>query len=132
MRQIFLTMLVAPFAFSIAGAQASEPKDVELISIELSSFAFSPSDLVFQHDRTYHLRLVNTSSGGHDFAARTFFSESKIAPEDMAKVVNGKVELHGGEVVDITLTPTNLGTFELHCSHFMHGVFGMHGKINVK
>lgn len=132
MQRLATVMLLTALVPSMAMAQARETEDVELVSVELSNFEYTPSDLVFQHGRTYRLRLVNTSSGDHDFSARDFFAASKVAVEDQAKVDDGEVDVLEGETVEIILTPVERGTYDLHCSHFMHGIFGMRGSITVK
>lgn len=110
-------------------AQVAGP---QLVSVELSNFEFSPNTLTFEHGRTYRLHLTNTSSGGHDFTAPEFFAGSTIDKGDRKFVVDGKIRLSAGQSVDITLTPREPGTYKLHCSHFMHGAFGMHGTITVR
>jgi uncharacterized cupredoxin-like copper-binding protein len=104
----------------------------ETVSVELSSFKFTPSALRLQHGHAYRLHLVNASSGGHDFSAPAFFAASAIAPEDRGKVAGGKVKLSGGQAVDIMLTPQKAGTYPLTCTHFMHSGFGMKGQITVQ
>jgi plastocyanin len=102
------------------------------VTVELSSFAFSPGTLTFQHGRSYRLHLVNTSGGGHDFTAPEFFAASEVVPADRAKVTAGKIRLTGKESVDVTLTPLKAGAYALRCSHFLHAGMGMKGQITVE
>jgi len=111
-----------------AGAQGPVP---QLVTVELSSFDFSPASLTFQHGRAYRLHLVNTAGGGHDFTAPEFFAASDIAPADRAKTAGGKIRLSGKESVDVTLTPEKAGVYALRCSHFLHAGMGMKGQITV-
>jgi uncharacterized cupredoxin-like copper-binding protein len=104
----------------------------ETVSVELSSFKFTPSVLRLQHGHAYRLHLSNASSGGHDFSAPGFFAASAIAPEDRGKVTGGKVKLSGHQAVDITLTPQKAGSYAVTCTHFMHSGFGMKGQITVQ
>lgn len=128
---------IAAFALLLAwqapvaklAAQTAAP---EIVSVELSNFKFSPSDLTLQQGRTYRLHLVNAAGGAHDFTAPEFFAASNIAAGDRALVAGGKVKLAGHQSVDITLTPAKSGTFALHCSHFMHSGMGMSGQIVVQ
>ena len=122
-------LLLGLFAQRAVDAQVAAPR---FVSVELSNFEFSPSSLTFDHGRTYRLHLTNTSSGGHDFTAPEFFADSTIYKGDREFVADGKIRLGGGQSVDITLTPQEPGTYELHCSHFMHGAFGMRGTISVR
>jgi uncharacterized cupredoxin-like copper-binding protein len=120
-------------AFVLHGAtQAPDWSPAQSVTVELSNFRFTPSVIALRRGVRYRLHLANNAAGGHDFVARDFFANSDIAPTDRAKVVGGKVDLGSGESVDIMLTPTRTGTYDLHCSHFMHAVFGMKGKIEVR
>ena len=102
------------------------------ISISLTSFAFTPSTIILVAGTTYRLHLANDASGAHSFNAPEFFANSQIAPADQGKVEDGIVELDGGQALDITVTPSRAGTYSLDCSHFMHSLLGMHGKIVVQ
>ena len=124
-----LAALVAVGLHAPLNAQETQP---QLVTIELSSFAFTPSELTLQHGHAYRLHLVNTSSGGHDFTAPEFFAASDVAPQDRALVTDGKVRLSGHATADIALTPEKAGTYKLHCSHMMHASFGMRGTITVQ
>ncbi|HWI85605.1 MAG TPA: cupredoxin domain-containing protein [Sphingomonas sp.] len=102
------------------------------LTIELSSFKFTPSTLTLKRGTAYRIHFVNVSSGGHDFVAKDFFAASTIAPEDRAKAAGGVVDVDGKEAVDITLVPDRSGTYKIRCGHFMHSSFGMTGTINVE
>ena len=119
-------------SLAIPGAGEAQGASPQVINVELSSFAFSPNALTFQHGRSYRLHLVNTSGGGHDFTAPEFFAASQIAPADRARVAGGKVKLAAKQTVDVTLTPERAGTYPLHCSHFLHTGMGMKGAITVE
>ena len=123
-----LCILLAGFAGGAATSQAPS----QAITVELSSFKFTPAKLTLTHGRPYVLHFVNSASGGHDFVAKEFFASATIAPEDRAKVAKGEVELSGGESVDIHLVPNGTGTYKSHCSHFMHSSLGMTGQVVVE
>jgi len=123
-----LAIILAGFASGAATSQGP----AQAITVELSSFKFTPATLTLTHGRPYVVHFVNSASGGHDFVAKEFFAAATIAPEDRAKVANGEIELTGGESVDVHLIPNGAGTFKSHCSHFMHSSFGMTGKIVVE
>lgn len=131
-------MRIAAIAILLAGAAAvghARPSDwshAQTVTVQLSSFKFTPSTLILQRGVPYRLHLVNVASGGHDFDAASFFAGSTIAPEDRKKIEKGRVELGGGKTADIRLIPLKSGTFRLHCSHFMHATFGMKGAITVR
>jgi plastocyanin len=76
--------------------------------------------------------ITNDGSKGHNFNAPQFFAGSQIARADAGKVDEGSVELDSGEAVDVTVTPNRAGTYRSDCTHFMHSMLGMHGKIIVQ
>jgi plastocyanin len=110
-------------------AQPVEPVRVE---IDLSSFKFEPATITLDHGRPYILHFVNRSGSGHDFVAKAFFAAATVASEDRARTANGGVELEGNQSVDIHLTIPRPGTYDVHCSHFMHSTFGMKATIIVR
>jgi uncharacterized cupredoxin-like copper-binding protein len=131
----FITMALVPIAAVGAAVLHAETPDwskAQPVSIELSSFKFTPSTLELQSGRPYRLHLTNSSSGGHDFAAKEFFAASTISQEDQAKAKGGKLGLKSGESADIRLVPGTAGSYALRCTHFMHSTFGMTGTITVR
>jgi plastocyanin len=110
-----------------AAAQTATP-----ITVTLSNYAFTPSELDLKSGTTYRMHLVNAGTKTHSFSAPEFFAASQIAGEDQAKVVKGLVDLENGQFVDITVTAGRPGTFSFECTHFMHKMMGMHGTIVVQ
>jgi uncharacterized cupredoxin-like copper-binding protein len=128
------TVLAALILTSSAGAQSAADSwsGARLLTIQLSSFKFEPSNIMLEHGQPYTLHIVNSSSGGHDFAGKDFFAQARIKPEDTAKISGGRVELGGGESVDVHLIAPQPGTYKVRCTHFMHSTFGMTGRIVVQ
>jgi len=124
-RLIVLSSLV--LALSPAPAQAPTT-----IQVQLANFSFSPKTIVLDHGRSYVLRLVNVSSGGHDFTAKEFFARATVAPGDRRWVQEGEVEVPSGQVREIHLTAPPAGSYKLKCSHSFHKMFGMSGAIIVR
>lgn len=122
---LLLALLPAPLLAQDAPAPAS-------VTVELSSFRFSPRMIEFVHGKPYVLHLVNLSDGGHNFVAKAFFAAAHIDPADQGKVRNGRVEVGGGKEAAIHLTAPAPGSYDVHCSHFMHAPFGMTGQIMVR
>lgn len=129
-----LSMSLAAAMLTFAAAAVAQGSETADVSVELSSFAFTPKVLTLDHGRAYALHLSNSAKGGHDFVAKEFFAAATIAPEDKAKVdAKGGVDMPGRQTTVIHLTaPANPGTYRVHCSHFMHESFGMVGEIDVK
>jgi plastocyanin len=107
---------------------ADPPANRQDVQVTLSNFNFAPNMLRLQRNMSYAIHLVNSASGGHSFSAPGFFSAMTVAPEDRAKIVNGKVEIPAGQTVDITVTPMTAGSYPIVCSHFLHSTFGMKGE----
>lgn len=126
------------FALLIALAALAGPAQAQdqwagaaVISVELSSFDFTPEEIVLPAGRPVVLRLHNASGGGHNFAARDFFRAAQVRPADQSKVVDGEVEVRGGTTVDVGLVPV-AGRYRLRCTHTFHTALGMRGSIVVR
>jgi uncharacterized cupredoxin-like copper-binding protein len=102
------------------------------IDVALTNFAFTPDALTLKLGTPYRLHLVNSGSSNHNFAAADFFATVTVASPDASKVQDGAIEVPKNTTVDVTVTPTKAGTYDLTCSHFMHTTFGMKGQIVVQ
>ncbi|WP_375196853.1 cupredoxin domain-containing protein [Sphingobium sp.] len=127
--------LAVPAALILSSPAVAQPEnwnDARPLTLTLSSFRFEPADIVLEHGVPYRLHLVNSASGGHDFAAREFLAAARIRPQDAPKIRDGRIALSGGESTDVTLIAPTPGTYRLRCTHFMHSAFGMTGRIVVR
>ena len=122
-----LPHLAAPILALLVAAAAPTGQHIE---VALSNFRFTPATIQLVHGQPYVLHL--SSSGGHSFAARAFFAAATMPPVDRARLKGGKVELKGGETVDIHFTAPGAGSFPIKCTHFLHASFGMTGKFVVR
>ena len=103
------------------------------ISVSMTNYAFAPSTLTLKTGETYRIHFSNDANKSHAFTAREFFQSVTIAPEDRRKLEDDEeVELDGGQSADITLMPNRAGTYAVTCTHFMHSMLGMTGKIVVQ
>ena len=100
---------------------------IVVIDIAMSDYAFTPNKLDLAAGSQYELHFTNAGTKGHDFASKELFAAVTVAPEDRAKVEDGSVEDEGGATVDVRITADKPGSYEFHCSHFMHSTFGMTG-----
>ncbi|HUE62774.1 MAG TPA: cupredoxin domain-containing protein [Rhizomicrobium sp.] len=122
---IFAIALLLPIGG--ASAQTTVP-----ITVTLTDYAFSPGALDLKQGVVYQIHFTNNGSKSHNFSAPEFFADSQIAPEDVAKVKNGTVEISNAQSADITVTPGRPGAYAFVCTHFMHKMMGMHGEISVQ
>lgn len=125
---------ITPSAEAVARLADVDWPQAERVDVVLEEFDFAPDHLLFEHGRPYRLHMENRGSGGHNFAAPTFFDavalrDNAVAAEARA---TGGVELARGEVKDVYLVPLQAGTFPLECSHLLHPIFGMTGEIVVE
>jgi uncharacterized cupredoxin-like copper-binding protein len=130
-RKSVLLLLVGLLGPAAAAAQAPAWSDEQTISVQLSNFKFSPSEITLQAGKPYRLHLENAASHAHDFSSADFFGAVDIRPADQAKVKEGRIEVGGGQSVDVELVPKVRGEYRLRCTHFMHSSFGMTGSIVV-
>ena len=112
-------------ALILAAVVQDGPRRVE---VQMSSFDFTPSTIRLRAGEPVVLHLVNSGSGGHNFAAREFFA---AAADVSGPVENGTVEVSGRQSVEVRLTPRR-GTYRLRCTHTLHSAFGMRGEIVVE
>ena len=115
---------LSALAFAIGAPATAQPAQQ---SILLYSFGYSPVPIHLTAGRPVTLTFVNRSGGGHDFTAKAFFANATIT---QGAAPNGEVKLRGGESRSITLIP-RAGTYNVHCSHFLHRQMGMTGRILV-
>ena len=126
MTRVLLGLVAALFLVTGANAQTA-------ITVSMTNYAFTPNVLTLKAGETYRIHFSNDSGKGHDFTAREFFQVSTVAQPDKGKLEDGEeVELDDGQSVDITLTPNKPGTYPVSCTHFMHAMMGMTGKIVVQ
>jgi uncharacterized cupredoxin-like copper-binding protein len=115
-------------AFATHAFAADAPPAHQDVQIVLSSYSFTPNMVHLQRNIPTTLHLMNSASGGHAFSSPELFAAVTVAPEDRAKIIGGKIEVPAGQTVDITVTPTNPGTYPIVCTHFLHQSFGMRGQ----
>ena len=94
--------------------------------IQLYSFGYSPNPIRLRAGQPVTLTFVDRK-GSHDFVARSFFATSTITA---GSAPGGRIALSAGESRSITLIP-RAGTYDAHCSHFLHSTMGMTAQILV-
>jgi plastocyanin len=124
MIRVHLASAAALSLFLLAPAAAQAP---EAQTIQLRSFAIAPVPIRLAAGKPVTLTFQNMSGGSHDFTAPEFFAASRIVA---GAAPDGEIELRGHESKTITLVPAP-GTYQAHCSHFLHSAMGMHTQILV-
>jgi plastocyanin len=108
---------------------AQEP--ARTVQVQLSSFKFRPQTLRLRAGQPVVLHLVNSGSGGHNFAAPQFFAAARVAAGSAGRINRGAIEVPSRSAVDVRLVPAR-GTYRLRCTHTLHSTFGMRGQIVVE
>lgn len=114
---------VAALSFAFAGPAPAQPAGQ---TITLYSFGFSPNPIHLRAGRPVTLTFVDRK-GSHNFVAPAFFASSTITA---GSAPGGRIELSAGESRSITLIP-RAGSYDVHCSHFLHSAMGMTVRIIV-
>ena len=95
--------------------------------VQVYSFGFAPQPIHLAAGRPVTLTFVNRSGSSHDFTAPGFFQRSTITA---GAAPTSRIELRPHESKSITLIP-RAGTYQAHCSHFLHAQMGMTDTIVV-
>ena len=115
---------VAALSLALITPAAAQPA---VVTVALWNFNFSPKPIHLAAGKPVTLTFVNRSGGGHDFTAKKFFASARILS---GSAPGGEIELAGNQTRSITLVPT-AGTYNAHCSHFLHKQMGMQDLIVV-
>ena len=118
------------FALAFTLPTVAFAQDAPVVEVQLSSFDFTPAEIHLHAGQPVVLRLTNTGSGGHNFAAPQFFAAAAVA-EGQNAIRDGTIEVGSNQSVSVRLTPAR-GTYRLRCTHTMHTMFGMKGSIVVE
>lgn len=95
--------------------------------VDVYSFGFGPQPIHLAAGRPVTLVFANRSGSSHDFTAPGFFQHARILA---GGPVGNEVDLRPHETRTVTLIPA-AGTYQAHCSHFLHKQMGMNDEIIV-
>ena len=116
----------AAAALSLGFASAVPAQPAQFV-IDVYSFGFAPRPIQLAAGRPVTMIFTNRSGSGHDFTAPGFFQHAQILA---GGPVTDEVELRPHETRSVTLIPAR-GTYQAHCSHFLHKQMGMTDTIIV-
>ena len=128
MRSIDAVLAAALFA-GCASSAVAQGADEE--RVQLSSFDFAPRELHLRAGQPVALVRTNAASGGHDFSAPEFFAAARVQPGDAAMIEDGEIDVPGHSTRTVHLVPA-AGSYKLTCTHTMHALLGMKGRIVVE
>ena len=118
--------LCAAALLAFSPAQAVQTVAVQVIN--LVSYSYAPTPIRLRAGQPVTLQFLNRSRSSHDFTARRFFRSARILS---GRVVNGEIDLRGGQSASVTLIPAP-GRYPVHCGHPFHKVLGMRSTIIVQ
>jgi plastocyanin len=118
--------IAAAAALSLLLDAPASAQPTQLV-VQVYSFGFAPQPIHLAAGRPVTLIFTNRSGSSHDFVAHGFFEHSTITA---GAAPMGMIELRPRETKSVTLIPAR-GTYQAHCSHFLHAQMGMTDTIVV-
>ena len=122
-----LSTFAAAAAMSLLAGSAAVAESPAQFVVSVYSFGFAPAPIQLAAGRPVTMVFTNRSGTGHDFTAPGFFQHAQILA---GGPVTEEVELRPHETRSVTLIPAR-GTYQAHCSHFLHKQMGMSDTIIV-
>ena len=121
----FRLAVIAAIAGALAFPASSQPRPT--VTIILGSHYFQPSPIYLAGGVPVRMMFINRAGKTHDFTAPAFFRSSRILAGNPR---GGRLKLKAGGATVIDLVPQR-GTYNVHCSMFMHDALGMRSRIVV-
>jgi plastocyanin len=122
-----LSRLAALAALPVLLAAPAAAQPTAQVVVQLYNFGFGPQPIHLAAGKPVTLTFVNQSGSGHDFTAPAFFQHARILSGAAAEE---EIELAPHQTKSVTLVPA-AGTYQAHCSHFLHKQMGMTDTIIV-
>ena len=119
LRGVAVAVIVTTVVATAIGQGLAQPDPASVVRIELSEYAFSPTQVTLKAGRAVTLKVVNTGRSVHMLASQYLSSQDlEIEGADMeVDAPNGVkyVKLQPGKSVEIKFTPAKTGTFDFSC-----------------
>jgi plastocyanin len=129
MLRVAVVSIVGGVLCFAASAVPAETVPSATITVHLSNFAFSPAVLQMRAGVPISLHFVNDGSGGHNWSAPELFAAATFP--NGTPPSGGRVELAPKQRLDLLFVPRVPGTYKVECTHFLHSLFGMSGRVVV-
>ena len=119
LRRAATAVMVTTAAVTEIGQVLAQPDPASVVRIELSEYAFSPTQVTLKAGRAVRLKVVNTGRATHMFASAYLGSqdleiEGADTEVDAPKGIK-YVKLQPGKSAEIKFTPAQKGTFDFSC-----------------
>lgn len=119
LRGVAVAVIVTTVVATAIGQGLAQPDPASVVRIELSEYAFSPTQVTLKAGRAVTLKVINTGRSVHMLASQYLSSQDlEIEGADMeVDAPNGVkyVKLQPGKSVEIKFTPAKTGTFDFSC-----------------
>jgi uncharacterized cupredoxin-like copper-binding protein len=119
LRRVSIAVIVTTVVATEIGQGLAQPDPVSVVRIELSEYAFNPTQVTLKAGRAVTLKVVNKGRATHMFASQYLSSQDlEIEGADMeVDAPNGVkyVKLQPGKSAEIKFTPAQKGTFDFSC-----------------
>ena len=119
LRRAAMAVMVTAVVVTEIGQGLAQPDPASVVRIELSEYAFSPSQVTLKAGRAVRLKVVNTGRATHMFASAYLGSQDLEIEEADIEVDAPKgikyVKLQPGKSAEIKFTPAQKGTFDFSC-----------------
>jgi uncharacterized cupredoxin-like copper-binding protein len=134
--------ILIPLAFAACATHPSPPDRLAAapasidwsaaptVTVKLTDFDYTPSELNFAAGKPVKLVLVNDGSDLHDFSAPAFFAGSALKAGSTGPA-GGKIAVRKNQTAEIDLVPGTPGKYPLECTELLHAMLGMTGTITV-
>ena len=118
--------------------QSADWSQMEIVTVKLTEFAYSPETLVFKEGLPYKLEIKNEGTTKHYFTAEEFFKA--IATRKIQSNADGEIkapyftaiEVFPGRSLDLYFVAVKKGNYDLLCTIKGHADNGMVGQIRIE
>lgn len=109
----------------------------QVVEVQLSEHSYSPSDLVFERNKPYILRLNNIGAVSHDMVGGSFFGgiAIKMAQNRSGRIVTpvlSSIYVKPKQQMELWFVPVRSGAYSFFCSLDGHREGGMEGDVIIK
>ena len=109
----------------------------KVVEVQLSEHNYSPSELVFERNKPYILRLNNIGAVSHDMVGGSFFSAIaiKMAQNRGGRIVTpvlSSIYVKPKQQMELWFVPVRSGKYSFFCSLDGHREGGMEGDVQIR
>lgn len=108
-----------------------------VVEIQLSEFDYSPSELFFERNKPYILRITNIGAAAHDMVGGSFFGAiaTKMAQNRSGRIVTPlltSIYVKSKQQMELWFVPVRPGKYTFFCNLDGHREGGMEGEVTIR